>query len=421
MHPEASARFLGEAKTAMRLRCENVARVLDVGTLNGGDPYIAIELLEGCDLGKRIEDRGPLPTEEAVDLTLQACHALAEAHAAGVIHRDIKPANLFLTRDAAGRRVVKLLDFGISKLRDDAAEITKTAAVMGSVPYMSPEPLESSRRVDERSDIYSLGVTLYELLTGLLPFEGETMPQVCASIIKGRATDILARLPSLPKDLASVVRRAFASDPQERPETVVAFAASLLPFASGAGRAYAQRISGIGVDSPPSVPPAAPAPRQVRAAALDETLAAPSSLEQVAAAVSGPRPPNDTDISITAPSRKALANRDIWIAGAAVAAVLGVAAVLLTRGVDAPPTGSPARGEIEPTKSTPTAGSIDVAPSAPSASSSAGGTSSSSTASATASSQPGAARRPVLPPTTATATTPSLPTAKPSTGVWGRN
>ncbi len=440
--PEASARFLREAKTAMRLKSENVARVLDVGTLDGGDPYIAIELLEGSDLGKRLDERGPLSSEEAVDLTLQACHALAEAHAAGVVHRDIKPANLFLTRDAVGRRVLKLLDFGISKLRDEATPITKTSAVMGSVPYMSPEQLESSKHVDERSDIYSLGVTLYELLTGTLPFEGETMPQVCASILKGRPVDILERREGLPKELGSVVHRAFAPEPKDRPATVVALAASLLPFASGAGRAYAQRIPGIGVESPPSVPPPGPKAevRQAKPGSLEETLPAPAPPEPSLAAPAmsaARRSSHDTDVTLAAPSRVAPARRALWVGAAAVAAVASVSVFLLTREGGGPGAASPAHPEASPAHPEPEASAadpsarstapIDVAASVTVPASKASGEAvPSAVASAGPRAKSTAAGRPLGVTKTAAATAqatapPAPPTAASSSGVWGRN
>src|SRR5262249_28083437 len=154
-----------------RLKSEHVARVSDVGTLDNGAPYMVMEYLEGYDLGQLVDTQGPLSVVDTADFVLQACEAIAEAHAAGIIHRDLKPQNLFLTTRIDGRPFVKVLDFGISKLTASASSgenlsLTKTTAVMGSPNYMSPEQLRSSRNVDARSDIWALGVILYELLCG---------------------------------------------------------------------------------------------------------------------------------------------------------------------------------------------------------------------------------------------------------------
>ena len=166
-NPKVVARFEREARAVVKLKSEHVARVLDVGTMEAGAPYIVMEYLEGEDLSQTVERRGPLPVAEAVDYLLQACEALAEAHGMGIVHRDLKPGNLFLTRRVDGKSLVKVLDFGISKLeggREDLA-LTQPAEVVGSPKYMSPEQLRASRLADARSDIWSLGVILYELIT----------------------------------------------------------------------------------------------------------------------------------------------------------------------------------------------------------------------------------------------------------------
>jgi serine/threonine protein kinase len=170
----AVERFLREAKVAAKVKSEHVARVHDVGTLEeGGVPYIVMEHLEGLDLGKLIDQEGALPIEEACEIAIQACEALAEVHAAGIVHRDLKPSNLFVTRKADGSPAVKLLDFGISKLTSLGGEdpgldpaLTQTATIMGSPSYMSPEQLKSTKEVDHRADVWSLGAVLYEAVTG---------------------------------------------------------------------------------------------------------------------------------------------------------------------------------------------------------------------------------------------------------------
>src|SRR4051812_480796 len=165
-NPEAVARFGREAKAAVKIRGEHVARVIDVGSFENGAPYMVMEHLDGRDLSSFIHERGAMPMSDAVDAVLQACEALAEAHALGIVHRDLKPANLFLTRRPDGTPSIKVLDFGISKLTAPGADhsMTKTSAVMGSPLYMSPEQMTASRGVDARTDIWALGVVLYELL-----------------------------------------------------------------------------------------------------------------------------------------------------------------------------------------------------------------------------------------------------------------
>lgn len=190
LHPEWArdptivARFEQEARSSIRIRNEHVARVMDIETLESGAPLMVMELLQGRDLSDEILGR-QVPIHEAVDVMLQACTALAEAHALGIIHRDIKPANLFLTRRADGTRLLKVLDFGIAKALDavpDDSSLTRTQDVIGSPMYMSPEQIRSSKNVDQRTDIWALGVIFFEMLSGQTPFGGETSPAVLAAI-----------------------------------------------------------------------------------------------------------------------------------------------------------------------------------------------------------------------------------------------
>src|SRR6185295_7457724 len=168
-------RFVREARASAALRGEHVCRVSDVGALDSGAPYIVMELLDGGDLASLLAHGGPLQVPIACDYILQACVGVAEAHALSIVHRDLKPANLFLTRRTDGAPLIKVLDFGIAKAQGDASfSLTQTASVLGSPGYMSPEQLRSSRDVDLRSDIWSLGVILYELVVGRPPFTGES-------------------------------------------------------------------------------------------------------------------------------------------------------------------------------------------------------------------------------------------------------
>ncbi|MCU0691643.1 MAG: serine/threonine protein kinase, partial [Polyangiaceae bacterium] len=170
------ARFCREAQAAAQLKTEHATRVLETGVLHDGSPYMVMELLEGRDLADLLKLSGPLPIEEALEYVLQASVALAEAHRLGIVHRDIKPSNLFLTHHPDGTPLVKILDFGIAKASVEAQagvapqDLTKTSALLGSPLYMSPEQIRSTKSVDARSDIWSLGIVLYELLCGTTPF-----------------------------------------------------------------------------------------------------------------------------------------------------------------------------------------------------------------------------------------------------------
>ncbi|MGK3993158.1 serine/threonine-protein kinase [Sorangium sp. So ce1024] len=252
-------RFVREARAAVKVKSEHVARVTDVGTLESGTPYMVMEYLSGSDLSDALHAGGPMPPDAAVEYVLQACEALAEAHAAGIVHRDLKPANLFLTRRADGSPCVKVLDFGISKVAPSGSDprITDTKAVMGSPLYMSPEQLKSSRDVDARTDIWSLGVILFELLTGAPPFDGATMPQLCVAIMQAAPRPIASFRADVPPGLEAVILRCLEKAPERRFRDVGELASALAPFASARARVSVERISGIARSSGPPRPPAA--------------------------------------------------------------------------------------------------------------------------------------------------------------------
>ncbi|HEY6080907.1 MAG TPA: serine/threonine-protein kinase [Polyangiaceae bacterium] len=222
---DSVTRFLREARAAVRIESEHVARVMDVGTSDEGVPFLVMEYLEGLDLAQLLQREQRLPFAQAVSLIVQAADAIAEAHSLGIIHRDLKPSNLFLATRRDGTKSLKVLDFGISKAVAEAsssglATRTATATVMGSPHYMSPEQVRSSKDVDPRADIWSLGVILHELLAGEPPFRAETLPGVLASIVADPPASLRASRPDVPSALEAVVARCLQKDRSQRYATV---------------------------------------------------------------------------------------------------------------------------------------------------------------------------------------------------------
>jgi serine/threonine-protein kinase len=238
-------RFMREARAAARLRSEHAVKVVDVGTRSNGSPYIVMELLEGEDLGKMLE-RGPLRVADAVDFILQACEAVAEAHSLGIVHRDLKPTNLFLSTKLDGKALVKVLDFGLAKRVDmqDRA-LTATTAVMGSPQYMSPEQMKASRDVDFRTDVWSLGVCLYELVSTRLPFDAVAVPVLCAMVLKDDPIPLPSVRPDVPLALWGVIRRCLMKDPTQRYATISELAKALEPLAPPHALGAADRIHAV--------------------------------------------------------------------------------------------------------------------------------------------------------------------------------
>ena len=243
-NPEAAARFVREARAAARLQSMHVARVSDVGVLDDGRAYMVMEYLDGSDLAEVLQKNGPLAVGDAVDYVLQAGEAIAEAHSLGIVHRDLKPSNLFLTRRRDRTPHIKVLDFGISKAVTPGvtSNMTQTSAMIGSPLYMSPEQMTSARDVDGRADIWALGVVMYELLTGSLPFSGETLPQICARVLQEDAPRLCAQRGDVPPELDAVVRRCLAKQPGDRFQDVAELAVALRGLAGPYGRSSVERI-----------------------------------------------------------------------------------------------------------------------------------------------------------------------------------
>ncbi len=238
---DALARFTREARAAAQLRSEHVARVLDAGVTDDGTPYIAMEYLEGQSLARALQMHGPMDVVQAVEYVIQACEGLAEAHSRGIVHRDVKPYNLFLVERSPGWSAIKILDFGISKFAFSDASNVVTGVILGSPCYMSPEQLRSTATVDHRTDIWSVGTTLYELLAGRAAFDAsQTLPALIAAILDRTAPDVREARPNVPAELSAVVARCLAKDREARFDSAGDLALALLPYASPRSRIIAE-------------------------------------------------------------------------------------------------------------------------------------------------------------------------------------
>jgi len=229
---ESRARFLREARVTARLQNEHIASVMDVGMLDNGSPYFVMEFLEGSDLKRLLAVLGQLEIPVAVNYVAQACEGIAEAHARNVLHRDLKPSNLFLTKRYDGSDLIKVLDFGVSKVRmlgpSDDSYHTEAGTVLGSPAYMSPERLDDSE-VDARADVWSLGIILYELLTGRPPFWNTSQAVICAEVLGWKpATPIREHRADVPVALEAAIARALERDVEKRTPNVAELVADIL-------------------------------------------------------------------------------------------------------------------------------------------------------------------------------------------------
>jgi serine/threonine-protein kinase len=229
-NPETMIRFRHEAETAGSIEHENIGAALDFGTADDGTPYLVMEYLEGEDLARLLVRSGPLPVARAAYIIIQSCRGLTAAHGRGIVHRDLKPENLFICRRNDGGDLVKVVDFGIAKLRTKVT-VTQSGVTMGTPCYMSLEQAKGAKEVDQRTDIYSLGVILYEILTAARPYPGENYNEVLYNLFTTAPVPLDTLRPGVPAGLCYVVNRAMAREARNRFETAAAFADALVPFA----------------------------------------------------------------------------------------------------------------------------------------------------------------------------------------------
>jgi serine/threonine-protein kinase len=246
--PVIVQRFLNEARALASLRSEHVVRVMDVGQLESGRPYLVMEHLDGIDLDGLLVRDGPLAVETAVEYAVQVCEAMSEAHALGIVHRDLKPENLFLWSGGPGKDVVKVLDFGLAKGLVSAVSATGPQDSMGSPCYMSPEQIVTPHLTDSRTDVWSLGVVLYRLLTDTLPFDGNDVTAVFGHVLHAAPPSLRDVLPGADQELDDIVQQCLEKSPADRYATMSALSDALVAY-------LAHRRSGS--PAPATMPPAA--------------------------------------------------------------------------------------------------------------------------------------------------------------------
>ncbi len=253
----AVQRFEREARAAALLRSPHVVRTLDVDQTPDGLPFIVMEYLDGRDASSELVRRGRIPVDEAVDWMLQACVGMREAHASGIIHRDLKPSNLFLCTTPGAPLVVKVMDFGVSKVsasHGETTELTSTQTTLGTPSYMAPEQLVSAKTIDARADVWSLGVVLYRLLTGALPFTAPTPTALAIAVATTDPVDVATRGPWLPAELCAAIMKCLRREPQDRFADVGAFAAAIERFGSGRYQLPKSRQSAPQLPAPEAAP-----------------------------------------------------------------------------------------------------------------------------------------------------------------------
>ncbi|MFO0684684.1 MAG: protein kinase [Sandaracinus sp.] len=232
---EVVARFRREALAATHIGHEHIVEVHDMGRADGGTLFLVLEMLEGKDLARALDDEGPFPIARAIHVMDQLCDGLAAAHAKGIVHRDLKPENVFLIPRKGDPDFVKILDFGISKFQDgvlgEEGKMTQTGVPMGTAYYMAPEQAMGRRDLDHRADVYALGVILFRLLTADYPFDSETFAGLVVKLVTETAPRVRPRRPDVPEALDAAIARCLEKEPAARFPTVEALREALAPFA----------------------------------------------------------------------------------------------------------------------------------------------------------------------------------------------
>jgi serine/threonine-protein kinase len=380
---ETVVRFMREARNAVRIKSEHIARVSDVGRMPDGAPYILMEYLEGRDLGRVLAENGPLSPRDAVEYVLQACEGIAEAHALGIIHRDLKPANLFLTRRSDGAAFIKVLDFGISKAETDAVHrpaLTETSQVFGSPGYMSPEQIRSAKNVDARSDVWSLGVILFELIAGRPPFVADTSGGLLSAIAADEPASLITLRPEISPELAAVIRKCLEKPPSKRFQSIPDLAEALDPFRSDTSIVSIGRMRRVSEAAPSMCAP------------LPESSRQPMSAPKAFASTDGP---------VTTSARSATRGRAIFLIAGALTGVVLVLAFYVRSTRISPPSAAP--------RPPPSTVARIAAPPPPSLEPPA----SAAAAPLSSTAKPKAPRRPLASATAATAAPPPIPTPPP--------
>jgi eukaryotic-like serine/threonine-protein kinase len=232
--PAARKRFLREAQMLSQLTNRHIVRVFDIGESEDGSLYLVLEYLRGESLWERLRKQRKLSVEQSIHVGMQVCCALFAAHQAGIVHRDIKPSNLFLAVQKDGTEILKVLDFGISKVADsqDQTELTGTGETLGSPAYMSPEQIRDPRLVSATSDVWALGVTMFQLLSGIKPFSGNSPMDVAVQIVCEPPPRLSELCPELDVELVDVVERCLEKQPENRFPSVVHLARAMEPWAT---------------------------------------------------------------------------------------------------------------------------------------------------------------------------------------------
>lgn len=279
---DAAIRFTREARIAAQLASPHIVSVLDIGLTDDGLPFIVMEHLKGHDLEEHLTKNGPLAFDEAIGLFRQICRGLYEAHNHGIVHRDLKPGNIFLVSESGGYRAV-LLDFGVSKQASQSeVGLTQTGMVMGSPRYMSPEQLADSKSVDHRSDIWSLGVILYEIIAGTPPYKSTTLVHLVTEILQGTPQPLRELRPDVPASLAAIVKRCMRREPEHRFESADALSQAL---SGSQGSSLVPTNLSLPI---PVVPTPAPASKRLRVALIGGTLTGLAVLSLILLSRDGP-------------------------------------------------------------------------------------------------------------------------------------